>query len=57
VDFVIVPFWEVLQDFPLTLRKSFETARVMSRRNVDFDEKEEAIWNTSSKNQKKWRKE
>jgi UDP-N-acetylglucosamine diphosphorylase/glucosamine-1-phosphate N-acetyltransferase len=39
-------------------KKAFETARlVMSRRNVDFDEKEEAILEHVFEESKKWRKE
>lgn len=39
-------------------KKAFETARlVMSRRNVDFDEKEEAILEHIFEESKKWRKE
>ncbi|TDE53713.1 GlmU family protein [Flavobacterium sp. GT3P67] len=39
-------------------KKAFETARlVMSRRNVDFDEREEAILEHVFEESKKWRKE
>lgn len=41
-----------------TTKKAFETAKlVMSRRNVDFDEKEQAILEHVFEETKKWRKE
>jgi len=47
-----------LRFYHLYTKKAFETARlVMSRRNIDLDEKEAAILEHIFEESKKWRKE